>query len=75
MKGNNSDEYSDDGVVQRLSFATPEKQKGGDWRLGPISEDYTRKLFESNKKIGESAKNIILVMPFFEERELNVPSR
>jgi hypothetical protein len=29
MKSNNSDEYSDDGIVQRLSFSTPEKQKSG----------------------------------------------
>jgi hypothetical protein len=75
MKGNNSDEFSEDGVVQRLNFATPEKQKSGEWRLGPIAEDYTRKLFESNKKGGEVAKNIVLVMPFFEEKDVTLSSR
>lgn len=29
MKNMNEDDYSDDGVVQRLSFSTPEKQKSG----------------------------------------------
>jgi hypothetical protein len=65
MKGHHSDEFSDDGVVQRLNFATPEKQKSGDWRLGLISDDHARKLFESNKKSGETVKNLVLVMPFF----------
>ena len=45
MKGNNSDEFSDDGVVQRLNFTTPEKQKPTEWKLGPVAEDYTRRLF------------------------------
>jgi len=45
MKGNNSDDFSDDGVVQRLNFTTPEKQKPTEWKLGPVAEDYTRRLF------------------------------
>ncbi len=43
MKNMNEDDYSDDGVVQRLSFNTPEKQKSGQWKIG-IADDYTRKL-------------------------------
>jgi hypothetical protein len=64
MKGNNSDDYSEDGVVQRLNFNTPVKQKSGEWRMSSIAEEYTRKLFESNRKTGEVSKNIVLVMPF-----------
>ncbi len=52
MKNLKEDDYSDDGVVQRLSFSTPEKQKSGEWKIGSIADDYTRKILESNKKSG-----------------------
>ena len=61
----NDDSFSDDGVAQRLF--TPEKNRVNEWRLSTSAEDYTRKLFDSNKKNGEIKKNIILVMPFFDE--------
>lgn len=61
---NNEEDYSDD-IVQRLSFSTPEKARG-DEKIQLSADDYTRRLFESNKKIGEIGKQIILVMPFFE---------
>ena len=66
MKNHNSDSESDDGVAQRLNFNTPEKGRVNEWRIS-TAEDYTRKLFDSNNKSGESRKNIILVMPFLEE--------
>lgn len=66
MKSNNSDDYSDENVVQRLNFNTPEKSKISDWKM-TTAEDYTKRLFESNKKIGEITKNILLVFPFFED--------
>lgn len=66
---NNSDTFSDDGVAQRLNFTTPEK-RFNDWRMPPVAEEYARRLFESNKKIGEVSKNIILVMPLFDEQRL-----
>lgn len=36
--------------------------------MPPVAEEYARRLFESNKKTGEVSKNIILVMPFFDEQ-------
>ena len=33
MKSNNSDDYSDENVVQRLNFNTPEKSKISDWKM------------------------------------------
>lgn len=65
MKNTNSDEYSDENIVQRLSFSTPEKQRPGEWKISSITEEYTRRLLESNRK-GEPSKNIILVMPFID---------
>lgn len=50
MKNNASDEYSDENIVQRLSFSTPEKQKPGEWKISSITEEYTRRLLESNRK-------------------------
>jgi hypothetical protein len=68
----NDDSFSDDGVAQRLDFNTPEKGRANSWNLA--GEDYTRILFDSNKKNGETRKNIILVMPFFEENGERVPA-
>ena len=68
----NDDSFSDDGVAQRLF--TPEKNRVNEWRLSTSAEDYTRKLFDSNKKNGELQKNIILVMPFFDEQTEKIPS-
>ena len=73
MKNSNDDSYSDDGVAQRL-FTTPEKNRVSDWRFSANAEEYTRKLFDSNQKGGELKKNIILVMPFFDEKNEKVSS-
>ena len=67
MKNSNEDFSSDDDVAQRL-FSTPDKNRVSEWRLPTSAEDYTRKLFDSSKKGGETKKNIILVMPFFDEQ-------
>ena len=75
MKNSNSDSFSDDGVVQRLNFNTPEKRGVSEWRISPNTDDIARKLFDSNPKHGETKKNIILVMPFFEEEKEPVESR
>ena len=73
MKNSNDDSFSDDGVAQRL-FTTPEKNRTSEWRFSANAEDYTRKLFDSNKKGSEIKKNIILVMPFFDEQHQKVSS-
>lgn len=50
IKGHNSDSYSDDGIAQRLNFTTPEKGLS-DWGL-PSYEDYARRLFDTQTKVG-----------------------
>ena len=73
MKSNNQDFSSDDDVAQRL-FSTPDKNRVNEWRLPTSAEDYTRRLFDSSKKNGKTKKNIILVMPFFDEQTQKVSS-
>ena len=60
-------------MAQRLNFNTPERNKVSDW-IVPPGEDYTRRLFDSSKKVKELKKNIVLIMPFFEEPKEAVPS-
>jgi len=57
---------SEDGLAQRLNFNTPEKQRAGEWRTAGGSEVYARRLFESSKKVGDSGKSVLFVMPFFD---------
>lgn len=64
MKGH-SDDSDPDPVAQRLSFATPEKRLP-DWRSP--HEDYARRLFDSAPRPGQPSRNIVLVMPFFDEQ-------
>ena len=52
MKNSNSDSFSDDGVVQRLNFNTPEKRGVNEWRISSNADDIARKLFDSNQKHG-----------------------
>lgn len=53
--------------MKRLDFNTPEKRYT-DWRVSSGHEEYTRRLFESNRKgIDSSNSNILFVMPFFED--------
>jgi hypothetical protein len=62
---NEEEEDSSDGLVQRLSFSTPEKTRHKDWRC--MGDSYAIRLFDSNRKNCEEAKNnIVLVMPFFD---------
>ena len=70
IKSTNSDSFSDDGVVQRLNFATPEKGKVNEWQIP--TESYAHRLFDSHKKMGVSQQSINLVMPLFEENTPNM---
>ena len=45
-----------------------------EWRIPTSAEDYTRKLFDSSKKNGETKENIILVMPFFDNQTEKISS-
>jgi hypothetical protein len=73
MKSTNSDEDSEDGVVQRLNFGTPEKLKPGEMRNSLTPECYAR-LLDSNRKGGVCSQSIIMVMPFFNSNSLSVAS-
>ena len=68
MKHNTSDDYSDDGIAQRLNFNTPDKNPMMEWKMSN-GEEYTRRLFDSGKKVGELRNNIVLVMPFFDDEK------
>jgi hypothetical protein len=76
MKSSNEEDNNFDGsaVACRLSFSPVERQKAGEWRVPSAGFDYSRRLFDSGRKTEQTSKNIILVMPFLEERELSQSS-
>lgn len=71
MRGSAGDLSDDDqGCKIKLNFTTPQKRNDGIWNQISTGDDYSRRLFTSNKKMPEQpqvCENIILVMPFIKE--------
>lgn len=52
MMSNGGDLSDDEQVInKKLNFMTPQKQNNSDWQQYSTGDDYSRKLFSSNKKI------------------------
>ncbi len=69
MMGSNGGDLSDDEQIisKKLNFLTPQKARQNEWQQYSTGDDYSRKLFSSNKKVMDQpqvCENIILVMPF-----------
>lgn len=63
MNHHPSDNDSEDAVVRRLTFTTPEKQTDS-----KQPQDCARRLFDSARK-DTATRNIVLVMPYFDPDE------
>ncbi len=52
MMSNGGDLSDDEQIInKKLNFMTPQKQNNLDWQQYSTGDDYSRKLFSSNKKI------------------------
>jgi hypothetical protein len=52
MMSNGGDLSDDEQIInKKLNFITPQKQNNSDWQQYSTGDDYSRKLFSSNKKI------------------------
>ena len=52
MMSNGGDLSDDEQIInKKLNFMTPQKQNNSDWQKYSTGDDYSRKLFSSNKKI------------------------
>ena len=57
MMSNGGDLSDDEQIInKKLNFMTPQKLNHSDWQQYSTGDDYSRKLFSSNKKIIDEPK-------------------
>lgn len=51
MMGSAGDMSDDEQIKQKLTFTTPQKRIDNEWNQYSTGDDYSRRLFTSNKKL------------------------